>query len=108
MLSKIFRKEPVESAVQRLRNTKLKNCNLNDFVDLYIEMVLQEEIIESRKYYRLNKIKLGSVMGQTVMDAGYVYAPYIPITTTPITNEGIQNDVSFRPRNRYTTSGGLR
>jgi len=51
------------------------------FDSYYDELISERENEITRKALLSNRILKGSMY----MDVGYVYAPYIPITTTPLT-----------------------
>jgi len=59
-----------------IRITSLKKSGIDSFADFYIGLMIEREIEEEKKIF--NSIKIG-FKSQQFMDAGYIYAPYIPL-----------------------------
>lgn len=81
-----------------IRITSLKRSDFDSFQDFYISIMLEREDEESKILYKQNRIGL---KGQLFLDAGIIFAPYIPLETVQIvipTGVG-KSDV----RSRYTT-----
>jgi len=55
--------------------------NLNRFIDKYIDIQIEREKVEAKKLY---PPILTAFRGTQVLEAGYVYAPYIPVMKTPV------------------------
>lgn len=97
MLSKRFKKRRLQRSFKNARRLSLK-----EFANLYIELEIQREEEEAKKIFSNNKIIARK--GTTYMDAGYIYAPYVPMETTPSINENQRFRISD-VRTRY--GGGL-
>lgn len=59
---------------------------LDVFAEEYISIMIKREIEELRIAFMLNE-PYKVVKGNSVLDAGYIFAPYIPIDMTPVVAE---------------------
>lgn len=77
-----------------------RGVTMNTLADLIIDLMIVEEIITSKKIFAANII----LRGGQFMDAGYVYAPYIPVYRTP---EVVDMEIAKIPKkllDRYATT----
>ena len=85
--------------------------SIEKFAELYVRQLLDEEESLSKEIFTANRISL-RLRGQNIMDAGYIYAPYVPMTVTPATVIRSEEITQIGVRSRYgittTSSGGLR
>lgn len=61
-----------------MRITSFKHNSLDFFADFYIGIMIEREIEESKKIFRLNSPIIG-LRGEQHLEAGFIYAPYIPV-----------------------------
>lgn len=66
--------------INNIRITSFKKNNIDWFRDFYISILLEREIIDSKKEFKQNRIN-------QFWEPGYIFAPYIPIMMTPIVYE---------------------
>lgn len=59
-----------------MRITSFKNNDFDFFKDFYIAILIEREKEDLKKICNENR---KAIKGQQFLDAGYIYAPYIPI-----------------------------